>query len=595
MKTPTAARVASLLLLLAAFPASAGAGAFSAELVDTQGGQTRTGPFHYQDKSVRFELGGPGQALVLIVDGATGTTRLLNPAEKAYHEAGPGEPLSLFANPCAFYAQYAHVKEVRTEGTESVAGIPCQKQVVFSGEQVYVTAWVAEGYDLPLKVHVPLGDRTVELRNLKPGPQDAALFAVPAGYRLEKVEERREPQPEWAGQVASAPLLTPPLERKMAAGDIVRIRPQAGRWISLEATNVGPAQGSVTTLPFKDGKYIGGGSMSTLILDAGDSSGMSQGVSPDKADALVVRVVEGTMKIKAAYVAPSRSGAGEPTAPAEPAPASPAGEIPAELSAPESTEVAMRLEVSWQGPAGRDDFIAIARPNQAPGAFVERTLVREGNPVKVWTPSDPGDYELRYVVPRGAQVLARAPLAVTAVSATVTPAGPVNVAAWLEVKWDGPARDGDYVSVATAGQAPGAFLGRTPVRDGNPLKLRAPSDAGTFEVRYVLGRGNRLLAKAPVTVNAVTAEVTPPATATAGTEFEVAWQGPGYPEDLISIARPNQPPNAHLSSATIRKGNPLKLRAPKEPGTYEVRYLLGRGPRLLAKASVTIAAPAPAP
>lgn len=588
MKTPASFRVASLLFLLAALPASAAAAAFSAEMVDTQGEQTRTGSFHYQDKSMRFEIGDPGQALVLLVDGATGTTRLLSPAEKAYHEAGPGEPLSLFANPFAFFAQYAREKEVRTEGTESISGIPCRKQVVFSGEQVFVTGWVAEGYDVPLKIHVPLGDRTVELRNLKPGPQDAALFAVPAGYRLEVVEERRDPQPEWAGRVASAPLLTPPFERSMAEGEIVRLRPQAGRGVSIEGTNAGSTQGSFTAAPFKGGQYIGGGSMSTVILDAGDSGAMTSGVTPDLTDELVIRVGQGTMKIRVAFVAASRAESGPGQAPAAP---EPTAEATAELGGPESAEVALRLEVSWQGPAARDDFIAIARPDQPAGAFLQRAFVREGNPLKVWTPSDPGDYELRYVAARGTKVLARAPLAVAAAAATVTPASPVNVAAWIEVKWTGPAREGDYVSVAATGQAPGAFLGRTPVRAGNPLKLRAPSDAGTFEVRYVLGRGNRLLAHAPVTVNPVTAQVTPPATATAGTEFEVAWQGPGYPEDIITIARPGQPPGAHLGSATIRKGNPLKLRAPKEPGTYEVRYVLGRGPRLLAKTAITTAAP----
>jgi Ca-activated chloride channel family protein len=35
----------------------------------------------------------------------------------------------------------------------------------------------------------------------------------------------------------------------------------------------------------------------------------------------------------------------------------------------------------------------------------------------------------------------------------------------------------------------------------------------------------------------------------------------------------------------------LKLRVPKEPGTYEVRYVLGLGARLLAKTTITIEAP----
>ena len=217
--------------------------------------------------------------------------------------------------------------------------------------------------------------------------------------------------------------------------------------------------------------------------------------------------------------------------------------------------------------------------------------MREGNPLKVWTPSDPGDYEVRYVVARGYKVLAKAPLAVTAVPAKVEPAGPVNVGGWVEVKWEGPARDGDFISVASANQSPGASISRTAVKEGNPLKVRAASDAGEYEVRYVLVRGYRLLAKAPLTVNAVTAEVTPPATAAAGAEFSGAWKGPGYPEDYVTIARTIQPPGAYLNSMAVKRGNPVKLRAPKEPGTYEVRYILGRGHRQLGKATITITAP----
>ena len=77
----------------------------------------------------------------------------------------------------------------------------------------------------------------------------------------------------------------------------------------------------------------------------------------------------------------------------------------------------------------------------------------------------------------------------------------------------------------------------------------------------------------------------------AGAEFAVAWKGPGYPEDYVTIARTIQAPGAYLNSTTVKRGNPLKLRAPKEPGTYEVRYILRRGHRLLGKKLITISAP----
>lgn len=503
MKPRTYSRGWFVLLLLIASAISGLAAPFSADLVDTRGGQTTTGTFHYQDKSYRFDFGEKGQQLIIMVDGQSGTMRLLNPSEKAYYEAGPADPMSLFANPFALYAHYARTKDVRTERIESVGGVSCKKQVVYGGEQVFVTAWVSDEFDLPLKVLTQLDGRTVELRNIKFGPQDPALFALPAGYQLKLVEERPDPQPEWAGQVAGAPVLAVPFEKTLTAGGIVRVRPQAGRWVEIAGTNAGQGQGSFTSAAFKGGKYAGGGSMSTLILDPGDSGAMNDGARSNAIDEIVIRVDQGTMKIKTTFVAPPPPRPGETPAAEEPSLPEPAAEATAVINVPASAGMAARLEVSWTGPAAKDDFISVARPAQPPGSFFNRAFVRDGNPAKVWAPSDPGEYE----------------------------------------------------------------------------------------VRYILGRGIKLLTKAPLTVNAVTAKVEPPASAKAGTEFEVVWQGPGYAEDFISVARSSQPPGANMSSAKVRPGGTLKLRAPREPGTYEVRYILGRGTKLLAKAVIVVKAP----
>ncbi|HWA26752.1 MAG TPA: hypothetical protein VG734_13930 [Lacunisphaera sp.] len=594
MKSPSIPLVLSFLLLpfLTVLPSRAAS--FSADLLNTQHGQTQPGKFYYQNGGYRLEISADGQELILLVDGATGLTRLLNPKEKAYYEARAGEPMSLMINPFALYAQYARVKEVRVEGTESVGGVACRKQVVHAGEQVYVTGWVADGYEIPLKVHVELGGHTIELRNLKPGPQDPALFVLPAGYRLEVMGAREEPQPEWIAQVAPAPLLTPPFEKALPEGGIVRMRPQAGRWVELAGTNTGKTQGSFTVAPFKGGKYTGGGSMSTLILDAGDSGAMNTGARPETTDEIVVRVGQGSMKIKATYIAPPPPRPGEAPVTEQPAAEAKKAASPddtAELQVPATAGIAVRLEIPWKGPGNRDDYLTISRSEQPPGAYVERAMVREGNPLKIWAPSDAGDYEVRYIAGRGQWMLARVPITITAVAATVEPVATVPAGAWIEVKWTGPARDGDFITVASHGQAPSASLGRTVVKEGNPLKVRAPNDAGVFEVRYVLGRGYRVLATAPVTTTAITAEIPSPGSGVAGTELSVAWKGPGYPEDAITVARADQPLNANVAFATVRKGNPLKLRLPKEAGTYELRYIFGRGNRVLAKTPVTVTAP----
>ncbi len=589
MKFRVLARRSMIPLLLCLAGAAGRAAPFSADVAHTQGSETSTGTFKYQDKSYRFDLENKGQQMIVIFDGTSGVTRVLVPAEKSYMEGKSGEPIAIFANPFDAYAYLSKTKTVRTEGTESIGGVACKKQVVVSGEQVWLNAWVADGYDVPLKVEIPLYGITVELKNIKPGPQDAALFVLPAGYTLKAEEPER--QPDWVGDVAKAPLLTPPCEKTLTEGGIIRLRTQAGRWISVEGTNTGKEQGSFTILPFKGGKSKGTSEMATTDVDPGNPGTMTSGSEPPKTDELAVRVGKGSLKIKATYVAPSGSGAA--SAPAEAAAPEPApAESAPEVNGPAAVDIAARFEVSWKGPGNPEDFIAVARPDQPPSASISRTSVREGSSLKVWAPSDPGEYELRYVVGRGNKLLAKAPLTVNAVAASVEVPDSVNVAARIEVKWQGPAAEGDFISVALPKQPPGAVLARALVKDGNPAKLWMPGDAGQYEIRYVLGRGARLLAKAPLTLNAVTATVEPPATAKAGSEIEIKWQGPGYPEDFISIARAGQPPNASVSAAKVKPGGTLKLRAPQEPGTYyEVRYVLGRGPRVLAKVSITIEAP----
>jgi Ca-activated chloride channel family protein len=86
----------------------------------------------------------------------------------------------------------------------------------------------------------------------------------------------------------------------------------------------------------------------------------------------------------------------------------------------------------------------------------------------------------------------------------------------------------------------------------------------------------------------VTAKVHPPASANVNAKFEVKWQGPDYKSDYISIARPDQRSGRYVTYTYTRRGNPVKIKAPKEPGTYEVRYILGRGSKVLDKANITI-------
>ncbi len=262
----------------------------------------------------------------------------------------------------------------------------------------------------------------------------------------------------------------------------------------------------------------------------------------------------------------------------------------AQVKAPAEASVAQQIQVFWQGPNGKGDYVCVSKPEARPGSYAHYTYVKIGNPVKLQLPSDPGAYEVRYIQGLGDKLLAKTPIEVKAVSASLQAPASVDVAQKIQVSWQGPAGEGDYVSIAKPDQRPGSYQHYTYVKTGNPLSLQAPSKPGQYEVRYILGLGDRLLAKTPIEVKAVCASLQAPAAANVGVKFKVSWKGPGNEGDYVSIARPDQRDGSYEYYTYVKQGNPLNLQAPAKPGTYEVRYVLGHGDRVLAKATIEIKA-----
>ncbi|MBZ6075430.1 vWA domain-containing protein [Microvirga puerhi] len=173
----------------------------------------------------------------------------------------------------------------------------------------------------------------------------------------------------------------------------------------------------------------------------------------------------------------------------------------------------------------------------------------------------------------------------------------------LEVKWTGPDAKDDYIVFAHPNGDALETRHYSYTRDGNPLKLRVPGEAGDYELRYVSDSTSAILARAKVTVTPVTATLDAPATGMAGAEIGVTFKGPNAPEDWVGLAKPGTDATAYVSGAWAYAdhGSPMKLVLPAEPGTYEVRYVSGLDPKVLAmkkvevtQASAALTAPAQA-
>ncbi len=182
---------------------------------------------------------------------------------------------------------------------------------------------------------------------------------------------------------------------------------------------------------------------------------------------------------------------------------------------------------------------------------------------------------------------------------TVTPAAAAPAGSTVQVDWKGPNRKGDYITVVKADAEPTAYLDYQYTAKGAPTQIKLPAEPGDYEVRYVLGSPQRVLATAPIKSTVVTASLTALDTALAGSTIDVAWTGPNYANDWITIVKPDDAP-AHYNDYFNTKDNKNALKTPVEPGDYEIRYVqdgqkvLARRPITLTAASASITAPATA-
>lgn len=256
--------------------------------------------------------------------------------------------------------------------------------------------------------------------------------------------------------------------------------------------------------------------------------------------------------------------------------------VTAELTAPERLIAGSTVQVGWNGPDYDNDYIALARPGDSGQAAYAFT--RNGSPASLKLPAETGDYELRYVMSNGSTVIATLPVEVTDTFASVSPPPEAMAGATIDVPWEGPANQNDYVGITERGGE--QHLGYAYTRDGSPARLQTPAEPGEYDVIYALGTGAKVIARAPLKVMAVTASVSPPGALTAGATVKVPWQGPDYPNDYIAVLPKDG--DSDLTYEYTRNGSPAALTLPAEPGDYDIAYVMDQGRTVLARVPVTV-------
>ncbi|MEM1178692.1 MAG: VWA domain-containing protein [Acidobacteriota bacterium] len=159
------------------------------------------------------------------------------------------------------------------------------------------------------------------------------------------------------------------------------------------------------------------------------------------------------------------------------------------------------LDIHWQGPANPKDFISIDPAGAVDRTYGKYRYVKEGNPVQIAVPDEPGTYLVRYHLhSSGYPVIASREVRVGDVTATVSVAGPVVAGEPFEVEWTGPDNPLDFITIVAEGTKERIYGRYAYTRRGSPLRVLAPEEAGPHEVRYLTGQVYKTLASVPVEV-----------------------------------------------------------------------------------------------
>lgn len=263
----------------------------------------------------------------------------------------------------------------------------------------------------------------------------------------------------------------------------------------------------------------------------------------------------------------------------------------AALTAPASAPMGSTIQVGWDGPANAGDTLSVGPVGAPYSEYVNRVIVEAGsNPATVLMPAEAGPFEIRYSDASTRQVIARAPIMSTPVTATLTVPAEVTIGSEFEVAWTGPDYPNDMIVVNAPDDSTNAFSSsRVRTSDGPIATMTAPTEPGTYEVRYRMNQDGVILARALVNVVEESATITAPASAIAGSTIEVAWTGPDNEHDFIGVTAVGAEGNHRFANYTrTSEGNVLDVLMPTTPGEYLLEYVLHEGRTRVVAVPITV-------
>ncbi|MCZ4352826.1 VWA domain-containing protein [Roseovarius aestuarii] len=277
----------------------------------------------------------------------------------------------------------------------------------------------------------------------------------------------------------------------------------------------------------------------------------------------------------------------------EPEPTTPA--LPeVTITGPAQATTGAEFDVAWSQTISPRDVITIVPAGNDEGMSENHIRTRDVTEGTLTAPSEPGLYELRYLLNEGRKTLATAGIEVVAAEVTITGPAQATTGAEFDVAWSQTISPRDVITIVPAGNDEGMSENHIRTRDVTEGTLTAPSEPGLYELRYLLNEGRKTLATAGIEVVAAEIGIAGPGVVRAGSDVDVSWSSTVNPGDIVTIVPAGANGDAVDTHIRTRNQTEGRLEAPTDPGLYEIRYVLNEGRRMLTSTPLEVV-PADAP
>src|SRR5690606_16443612 len=121
-------------------------------------------------------------------------------------------------------------------------------------------------------------------------------------------------------------------------------------------------------------------------------------------------------------------------------------------------------------------------PMSAPdGSWKKTGYTRNGSPLKLVAPTEPGPCEIRYYSGTEYKVLARRPITVEAAEIRLTAPASAPAGSVVSIEWIGPNHTNDYITIVPKEAKDGSTGKLAYTRAGSPATVATPAAAGPAE------------------------------------------------------------------------------------------------------------------